>query len=113
MLYEILTETGFRVSIAHNGIRALEIYSHDLADFLITDLRMPGMDGIELIARIRSIRSDLPILVLTAYNEFIPNEDRFLTVMYKPAADRKIIQSIMKFFPDFTPESCETGDPAS
>lgn len=103
LLIEILDEAGFRVSHAHNGLEALEIENRMPADFLITDLRMPGMDGVELVTRIRGIRPNLPILVLTAYNKFIPDEDDLLTVMYKPVQDYKIIQSVMRFFPEHAP----------
>ncbi|MDZ4198155.1 MAG: response regulator, partial [Kiritimatiellia bacterium] len=39
----------------------------DLPDLLICDLKMPGMDGMELCRRIRALRASLPVVILTAY----------------------------------------------
>jgi|GEM_PF-1724257 len=55
---------------AANGVKALELLEEIRPELLITDIRMPEMDGIELAEKIRETRSDLPIIFLTAYNEF-------------------------------------------
>ena len=62
---EALELCGYRTSAAANGARALEIDAACPADVLVTDLDMPGMDGLELIRRLRAGRPGLPALILT------------------------------------------------
>lgn len=55
---------------AHDGLAALALFESNSYDLMITDLRMPGMDGLQLIERIRSMGKTLPIIILTGYDEF-------------------------------------------
>ena len=65
---DILRLEGYRVAIAHNGHRAMELLPESNPDLIITDLLMPGMDGFELIRQVRSIASfkSIPIIILSA-----------------------------------------------
>jgi CheY-like chemotaxis protein len=54
---------------AFNGQEALEAYKKYKPDVIITDIRMPIMDGLELAKAIREIDKDIPIIVTTAFNE--------------------------------------------
>jgi two-component system KDP operon response regulator KdpE len=63
-----LSARGYDVRIASNGKSALEIFQEWLPDLVITDLAMPGMDGLELSRQLRAI-SQVPILVLSAKGE--------------------------------------------
>ncbi len=64
-----LQEAGFQVLTAENGVRALEIFSSEDFDCLITDWRMPQMSGAELMQRANAIRSETPIIVITAFGD--------------------------------------------
>lgn len=66
----LLRVEGFSVEVAFSGSKALEIYqSKDRQfDIVITDLKMPIMDGIELIRLIRQIKPDQSIIVITAFS---------------------------------------------
>ena len=55
------------VDSASNGDKAYEIYKKILPDIIITDIDMPGMNGLELAARVRESDSFIPIVVTTAY----------------------------------------------
>lgn len=55
---------------ASDGIEAVEILAHDRFDAVLTDIRMPGMNGIELARYIRRTDPELPILILSGFNEF-------------------------------------------
>lgn len=67
MLSNCLTGAGHTVVLAENGVEALEKCSEHNPDFVITDLNMPIMNGIEFIreARTSGIAASIPILLLT------------------------------------------------
>jgi CheY-like chemotaxis protein len=68
VLAEGLSDAGFVVLTAADGQAALELAAAGaLFDLLLTDLRMPRMDGRELIARLRAERPDLPVVVMTGF----------------------------------------------
>ncbi len=71
LLYrEELSEAGYRVQVAANGIEALQMVQQARPDLMTIDIKMPGMDGIELLRRVREIYRDLPIIICTAYGDF-------------------------------------------
>ena len=66
LLRDKLSSCGFRVAQARDAFHALERLPEVAPDLVVTDLRMPGQDGIDLVRRIREF-SDVPIIVITAY----------------------------------------------
>jgi two-component system response regulator YesN len=61
---------GFQITAeASNGAAALEIMKHQSFSLVISDIRMPTVDGLELAARIREM-SDIPIIILSGYEDF-------------------------------------------
>ena len=64
VLRTALQSNGHEVTVAQDGVQALELFLKSQPDLVITDLAMPGMDGIELTREIRQ-RSLLPIIVLS------------------------------------------------
>ncbi|MFC8303846.1 response regulator transcription factor [Specibacter sp. NPDC057265] len=61
-----LEMTGWDVTTAHDGFQALKAVRGFTPDVLVLDVMMPGMDGVELLQRIRTIHPDVPALFLTA-----------------------------------------------
>ena len=61
-----LEAEGFQVFTADNGIRALEQLDRHTVELVISDLRMDGMDGIELFEQIQQRHSGLPVIIITA-----------------------------------------------
>lgn len=62
----VLTQEGFNTTLAHDGLRAMDVYEKDRPDLVILDLMMPGIDGYEVCRRVRSQDKKTPILMLTA-----------------------------------------------
>jgi two-component system, NtrC family, response regulator HydG len=66
-LSDILTDVGYQVDTAHDGFAALKLVQQNSYDIALLDLRMPGMDGLELYRRIREISAGTVAIVVTAY----------------------------------------------
>jgi CheY-like chemotaxis protein len=65
---EILSDLGYRVIDEPDGASALsDIRQGEKIDLVITDYKMPGMNGLELVATLRNILPSIPVLMLTAY----------------------------------------------
>jgi DNA-binding NtrC family response regulator len=63
----ILSDLGYGVASCSNGIEALEYLDNNVVDLVLTDLKMPAMDGAELIQKIREKNEKIDIIVITAY----------------------------------------------
>ena len=55
------------IALASNGPQALELLQHFTPDLILTDIRMPVMDGIEALKEIRRHTAELPVIMQTAY----------------------------------------------
>lgn len=64
-----LQEAGYATQTAENGARALEIFTAEVFDCVITDWRMPQMSGAELLQRVGATDSEVPIIVITAFGD--------------------------------------------
>ncbi|MFI4856051.1 MAG: sigma-54-dependent transcriptional regulator, partial [Phycisphaerales bacterium JB065] len=62
-----LQRAGFTILSASDGESALSIVAKRRPDAMVTDLKMPGMSGVELIERVREIDDDLPMVLMTAF----------------------------------------------
>ncbi len=58
------------VGVASNGIEAIELVDKLLPDILITDIRMPGCNGLELIQHVKTINLDLEVIIISGYAHF-------------------------------------------
>jgi DNA-binding NtrC family response regulator len=58
---------GFEVACANGGGHALELLAQQPFDLVLTDVRMPQMDGLELFRRIRAVNAQIPVLLMTAF----------------------------------------------
>ncbi|MGD9347992.1 MAG: sigma-54 dependent transcriptional regulator, partial [Candidatus Aminicenantes bacterium] len=67
VLQDILTSEGYAVEISTNGEEALDKHSSLDVDLILLDLLMPGMDGIEVLKRLKKIDPQVVVIIITAY----------------------------------------------
>lgn len=68
----ILEDAGYEVAVAENGLEGIKMVQMKRPDLIFLDLRMPGIDGVETLRRLKSIDPDLCIYIVTAFaNEFM------------------------------------------
>lgn len=88
------------VETAVNGQEGFDKFSRGHYDIVVTDVRMPSMDGLEMARRIKAIAEDVPVIVVTAYNE----TDYFMRAIEigvdryvkKPVDPQELIEAIYK-----------------
>ena len=64
-----LSEAGYEVATAEDGVPGYELFTESLPDLIITDLAMPEMDGLELTRRVKAISPETPVIVITAFGD--------------------------------------------
>ena len=67
MLIETLMEEGYRVDAAEDGKKALDLVSNKSYDLILTDLKMPDVNGMEVLSGIKNLDSESAVIVMTAY----------------------------------------------
>lgn len=67
---EELEDEGYRVITASDGEEALRTLKKESPDLVTLDIRMPGMDGIEVLHLIREMDKEVPVIMSTAYGEY-------------------------------------------
>jgi len=68
LLYDVLSNTGYKVKTAKDGQEAISQIEKEPFEIVITDFKMPGMNGIELLQHILKINPDICVLIITAYS---------------------------------------------
>lgn len=68
-LLKILTKRGYEVTLFTSGINALKSIQKSRYDILLTDLKMPEMNGIELLKKARIIDPELGVIIMTGFGE--------------------------------------------
>lgn len=69
MISHILNKSGYITYIASDGNVGMEIFNKEFPNVVILDLRMPGINGIEILRQIRNINNEIPVIIVTAYGE--------------------------------------------
>ena len=70
LLNEVFKKEGYSTHLAANGIEALQLVKQQSnISLVLLDMKMPNMDGIEILKRMKEIRPNLPVVMMTAYGE--------------------------------------------
>jgi DNA-binding NtrC family response regulator len=67
LLENFLTQEGYQVSTAPNGQEAVSLGKQNRFDLALLDIKMPGMDGIEVFQELKKVKKDLEVIILTGY----------------------------------------------
>ena len=83
ILEEILSEEGHDIITADSAVKGVELLAAHELDVVITDMKMPGMDGMAFLEKIHANNSDLPVIMMTAFGSV----ERAVEAMRKGAFD--------------------------
>lgn len=87
-LVDILEAVGYSVRSAHSGREALKVVAQQPIDMVLTDVRMPDMNGVELYRGLRKTHSEVIVFLMTAYaaDDIIQDglEEGIQTILTKP-----------------------------
>jgi DNA-binding NtrC family response regulator len=83
LLYDFFQGQGWQIAVAENATKALEILDSRQVDVLLTDIKMPDMDGLALTARVREDHPGLPVVLMTGY----PSVDTAVMALRQRVAD--------------------------
>jgi DNA-binding NtrC family response regulator len=64
----LLQEEGYDVDIAHSGTQALEKVQESKFELILADIKMPGLDGLEMLRKLREADEDTVVIVMTGYS---------------------------------------------
>ncbi len=69
LLNEVFNKEGYQTFQAANGLQALDIVTKERPDLVLLDMKIPGMDGIEILKRMKVIDENIRVIIMTAYGE--------------------------------------------
>ena len=100
ILSELLEEEGYSTLRASSGMEALNILAEERVDLVLTDVKMPGMSGIQLLEKIKDMHQDMPVIIMTAYGSVEKAVEAMhkgaYTFILKPFDNQALIAHIAK-----------------
>lgn len=70
LLYDFFSSQGWDIVVADGGQKAVQFLKNQQFDLVLTDLKMPDMDGLDLTGKLRSLYPDLPVIIMTGFPSF-------------------------------------------
>ena len=103
LLNEIFEKEGYQTYQAANGTNALNIVKKENPGLVILDMKIPGMDGLEILKRIKKDNKDIKVIIMTAYGELDMIQEAIdhgaLTHFAKPFDIDEVIAAVKKELP--------------
>jgi two-component system NtrC family response regulator len=100
ILSEVLEEEGYHSFTAASGMEALDLLKSQIIDVVLTDVKMPGMTGIDLLEKIKEINPELPVIIMTAFGSVEKAVEAMqkgaYTFILKPFENEALIAHIAK-----------------
>ena len=78
LFYTVLSKQGFNIHIASNGVEGFDILENNHIDLIISDIMMPQMNGYDFTENVRKVNEEIPILMITAKDDFNSKQKSFL-----------------------------------
>jgi len=94
---EELEDNGAKVLEADNGNKAFEVFQGGGVDAIISDIRMPGGDGVDLVKNVKTTNKDIPIYLITGFADYTGNELKLLgveAVVFKPFDISEVVNMV-------------------
>ena len=109
----VLEELGHRIATASNGAEALEQFTAREFDLVVTDYKMPRMDGLELIKGIRKTSPDLPVILISGFVDSmgLSEENTGADVVIQKSANEvsHLVRSVGRLLRRKKPPTSESG----
>nr|2JVI_A Chain A, Sporulation initiation phosphotransferase F [Bacillus subtilis] len=103
LLNEVFNKEGYQTFQAANGLQALDIVTKERPDLVLLDMKIPGMDGIEILKRMKVIDENIRVIIMTAYGELDMIQESkelgALTAFAKPFDIDEIRDAVKKYLP--------------
>ncbi len=78
LLERILSREGYKIKTAEDGLQALEVLKSEKIDIIISDMKMPRMNGFELLNVVKKEYPDIGVIIMTAYGDTYTVKDALL-----------------------------------
>lgn len=75
LLDEVFRREGFVTRLAANGVEALQAVEDEVPGCILLDMKMPGIDGVEVLKRLKKGWPEIPVIMMTAYGELELTDD--------------------------------------
>lgn len=69
LLKEVFKKEGYTIHLAANGLDALRIVDEQNIDCVLLDMKIPGMDGLEILKKLKEKKAHVPVIMMTAFGE--------------------------------------------
>lgn len=106
LLNEVFQKEGYQTYQAANGLKAIELAKAHSPNLVLLDIKIPGMDGIEILRRLKEIDPNIRVIIMTAYGELdIINEAKelgALTHFAKPFDIEELSKTVNQYLTDKT-----------
>lgn len=103
LLSEVFQKAGYKTYQAANGVQALDIVEKHNPDLVLLDMKIPGMDGLEILKRMKLINEDIRVIIMTAYGELDMIQEAkdlgAITHFAKPFDIDEIREAVKKYVP--------------
>ncbi|WP_153301119.1 response regulator [Priestia flexa] len=103
LLTEVLQKEGYQTFQAANGFQAIDIAKKQQLDLVLLDMKIPGMDGIEILKRLKGYDKTIKVIIMTAYGELDMIQEAkdlgALTHFAKPFDIDEIRQVVREYIP--------------
>lgn len=99
----LFDKSGYEASIAESGEKAMEILSKEPIDLIISDIRMPGMDGYQLLCKVKELYPKIPRVILSGYSDEkivlkALQQNIAKIYVFKPWENEKLLKAIEQIF---------------